>query len=50
MTKTLLRKRWLFPYELKMVLMEQEKGFPFLKPERYVAMKEGLSRIELTAW
>uniref|UniRef100_A0AAT9ZMI3 Protein Ycf2 n=1 Tax=Cheniella hechiensis TaxID=3078816 RepID=A0AAT9ZMI3_9FABA len=30
MTKTLLRKRWLFPDEMKIGFMEQEKGFPFL--------------------
>ncbi|XP_051145865.1 protein Ycf2-like [Andrographis paniculata] len=30
MTKTLLRKRWLFPDEMKIGFMEQEKDFPFL--------------------
>nr|YP_010631521.1 Ycf2 [Pimpinella valleculosa]WBN98586.1 Ycf2 [Pimpinella valleculosa] len=30
MTKTLLRKRWLFPDEIKIGFMEQEKDFPFL--------------------
>nr|YP_010728207.1 hypothetical protein RF2 [Sanicula tienmuensis]YP_010728225.1 hypothetical protein RF2 [Sanicula tienmuensis]WED07655.1 hypothetical protein RF2 [Sanicula tienmuensis]WED07673.1 hypothetical protein RF2 [Sanicula tienmuensis]WQT72309.1 hypothetical protein RF2 [Sanicula tienmuensis]WQT72310.1 hypothetical protein RF2 [Sanicula tienmuensis] len=30
MTKTLLRKRWLFPDEMKIGFMEQEKDLPFL--------------------
>nr|WOC90959.1 hypothetical chloroplast RF21 [Utricularia arenaria]WOC90978.1 hypothetical chloroplast RF21 [Utricularia arenaria] len=30
MTKTLLRKRWLFPDEMQIGFMEQEKDFPFL--------------------
>nr|YP_010449875.1 Ycf2 protein [Gelsemium sempervirens]YP_010449894.1 Ycf2 protein [Gelsemium sempervirens]AWI72793.1 Ycf2 [Gelsemium sempervirens]UTU96449.1 Ycf2 protein [Gelsemium sempervirens]UTU96468.1 Ycf2 protein [Gelsemium sempervirens] len=30
MTKTLLRKRWLFPDEMKIGFMEREKDFPFL--------------------
>ncbi|CAI0548221.1 unnamed protein product, partial [Linum tenue] len=30
MTKALLRKRWLFPDEMKIGFMESEKGFPFL--------------------
>nr|YP_010334742.1 Ycf2 protein [Dasispermum suffruticosum]UNH91658.1 Ycf2 protein [Dasispermum suffruticosum] len=30
MTKTLLRKRWLFPDEIKIGFMQQEKDFPFL--------------------
>nr|WOC30663.1 Ycf2 [Mesembryanthemum crystallinum]WOC30667.1 Ycf2 [Mesembryanthemum crystallinum] len=30
MTKTLLRKRWLFPDEMKIGFMEEEKDFPFL--------------------
>src|SRR5438445_8567663 len=30
MTKTLLRKRWLFPDEMKIRFMEQEKDLPFL--------------------
>ncbi|GJT23961.1 hypothetical chloroplast RF2 [Tanacetum coccineum] len=30
MTKALLRKRWLFPDEMQIGFMEQEKDFPFL--------------------
>ena len=30
MTKTLLRKRWLFPDEMKIGFMQEEKDFPFL--------------------